>query len=473
MSITAKLSIPSSLHREAGGDCFDADMKANLREKITVRDFQTSIPLEKDGHEEEFTDQIPNELGISDDVYNLFCALASLGDTCYYFLKHGQPLPTFVMGMPVYTTRFGTCVRVRTDKMIFCGHMAHPECYCSGWLSNSLIFTPDKLREFDKTAVYALSHVKGIRVPGSSRMSFRFAKVDNMTDEEIMNRAEAIRNHCIKGGKKTGVLKTQAKLAVMSFMESNPGMSKKEAIEMLEVFHPAAASLYQGCFDGYAAAVESVYLNNKAECLMEYGATEATITDKQKKSFFAKKNYSKASETIARANKDDFEKEMDTSIESASVPQFNSFRYRKGSETIANRNKDDFEKKMGKKPENATNSDFNSYRVKKANESMGVKGRRKRALDGAKTLGAEGRTKKAKKAAESKTGKKSPDWTPDEEALLWKIYTNPGHYECKYGNRVNWKIASKLFRDALTPEYCMRKAGSMKKIKDREEKKNK
>ena len=99
-------------------------------------------------------------------------------------------------------------------------------------------------------------------------------------------------------------------------------------------------------------------------------------------------------------------------------------------------------------------------------------------MDGARTLGKEGCTKRAKKAAETMTGKKSNDWSSDEEALLWKIYTDPGRYKCasrifRGKASVSWKIASKLFRDALTPEACKRKAASMKKSNDNEEEKNK
>ena len=100
-------------------------------------------------------------------------------------------------------------------------------------------------------------------------------------------------------------------------------------------------------------------------------------------------------------------------------------------------------------------------------------------MDGARTLGKEGCTKRAKKAAETMTGKKSNDWSPDEEALLWKIYIDPGHYDCasrivRGKASVNWKIASTYFEnDALTPEACKRKAASMKRSNDNEKEKNK
>ena len=45
-------------------------------------------------------------------------------------------------------------------------------------------------REMDTTAVLGYSQVKILNVPATSRMSFRFAGLDDKTDEEILMMAE-------------------------------------------------------------------------------------------------------------------------------------------------------------------------------------------------------------------------------------------------------------------------------------------
>ena len=47
------------------------------------------------------------------------------------------------------------------------------------------------MTEFDKTAVLGFSHVKAISVPNKSSMSFRFAKIEDKTEEELLLDAEA------------------------------------------------------------------------------------------------------------------------------------------------------------------------------------------------------------------------------------------------------------------------------------------
>ena len=140
---TAKISLPSSLNNEAGAGRLDDQTKEKLKKSISISDLHTAVPKTKDNHDADFN-QCPQEMDISREIYELFGALRIAARACYYFLVHGKPMPTICGSAPVYEIYFGKCGRARAGKILFCGYIAHPECYCSGWLANALVFTYEK-----------------------------------------------------------------------------------------------------------------------------------------------------------------------------------------------------------------------------------------------------------------------------------------------------------------------------------------
>lgn len=194
-------SIPSSLHHEACGvRLTDVDFE-KLKERITIVDHHCGIPLSKDGHDQEFNHQLPNELGITEAQYNLFCILAGAQHPCYHSSLGKGPLPMISMSVPVHEKRWGNCNRCKAGKIIFCGNSFHPENGTSGYLSNVLIWTPTRLSDCDTSIASCFKNVTDLQVKDKTRFSFRMAKHDDKTDEELRLMAEGCREDCARGGR--------------------------------------------------------------------------------------------------------------------------------------------------------------------------------------------------------------------------------------------------------------------------------
>lgn len=194
-------SIPSSLHNEECGVRLSEDDFAKIRERIAVVDYHCAIPRTKEGHANEFSHQLPNELGISKKRYNLFCILAGCHHPCYHAALEKGPLPIISMSASVHETRYGSSDRFKTDKLLYCGNSFHPENGNAGYLGNSLVWTSARLSYCSTSIALCYKNVTGLCVSDESRLSERFAGVDGMTALEMLERAERCRADCVRGGK--------------------------------------------------------------------------------------------------------------------------------------------------------------------------------------------------------------------------------------------------------------------------------
>ena len=228
-----------------------------MEKMIAVHDFYPVVAKNKDTFDDDMDKFAQDELEISRDEFDLLCGLLYLCKVSYFnLLNDGVPCPTVCASSTVDNKLLVTATTANrgptvTDTMIDCGELSHPECFCAGWIGNLLVFPPERLDAQGRTIKLAYSYV--CNTPLVTRIVYRFAGHDGKSAKELELFMEAIRESCRKGGRKGGRVTGSMRIEASNFIHmctANDDMSREDAIELLRSVEPKLASLFEGSVKG-------------------------------------------------------------------------------------------------------------------------------------------------------------------------------------------------------------------------------
>ncbi|KAL7452889.1 hypothetical protein ACHAWC_004603 [Mediolabrus comicus] len=244
--------LAKSLCKEGDGDWSEALQQA-ISEVMSMVDAKVLVTVDTDDYEAEFnTFCEKNSISMAEmDMLGLL--LVAFHVKHHAMGNHDSPLTVMVSSAPAYKALFSKCDYYETDDVRFLTYIAHPQVWATKTLGNLLIYSREDLDKYSERLVCFFRAIQlainiDFPVPRTSEIALRYAKIVDMSDEEIATLRENIRQACVRGGVNAG--KKRAEAADLVHMWRSQGLIKtvEEARDLLLILYPPEyASLWYGC----------------------------------------------------------------------------------------------------------------------------------------------------------------------------------------------------------------------------------
>ncbi|EJK59980.1 hypothetical protein THAOC_19745, partial [Thalassiosira oceanica] len=245
--------VPKALNEEAGGTGMSAESLKRVAECVTMVDLRPIIPVSKKKCLSEFN-TVRNGLGLTHGKFDLIGhLLVAYHAKFFQALKKNKErqLPVLAGSYLVNARMYNESGRVTSSAVRKEGCIAHPECWLAGYIGNSIIYSIDDYEEFGRALSRAFGHVAkvvdGFQVPQESRIGLRYGGLEDMTEAELKELREVLREMRARIGRK------RTRAAEMYAICMHDGQSHDGAMDTIrEELGDSYANLLQGSFDGGA-----------------------------------------------------------------------------------------------------------------------------------------------------------------------------------------------------------------------------